>query len=86
MAVITNHTAVACMPEELFDCCVEIRNEVDWNPTPVSMELTAGPVDARTRAWCWLVFPLFAVMTPRQEKLRVAVERRAGDVPDRSDR
>lgn len=77
MVVITNQTAVACTPEELFDDCVDIRNEVEWNPTAVSMEK--------------LVFPLFVVMTRRQEKanmthLREAVERRAGVVPGRAAR
>lgn len=77
MVVITNQTAVACTPEELFDDDVDIRNEVEWNPTAVSMEK--------------LVFPLFVVMTRRQEKanmtpLREAVERRAGVVPGRAAR
>lgn len=45
MAVITNQTLVACTPEQLFDYCVDIRNELEWNPTAVSMEkLTDGPV------------------------------------------
>lgn len=151
MVVITNQTAVACTPEELFDYCVDIRNEVEWNPTAVSIEkLTDGPVgvgtkflarwkgapsaikveclefdrprrwvhdnggpiavtftgsvdpvdggsllsvrfDTRPRGWFRLVFPLFVVMTRRQEKanmthLREAVERRAGVIPGRAAR
>ncbi|GAA3229157.1 hypothetical protein GCM10017691_20970 [Pseudonocardia petroleophila] len=146
MVVIANQTVVACTPEELFDYCVDIRNEVEWNPTATSMEkLTDGAVgvgtkflarwkgapsaieveclefdrprrwvhdnggpiavtftgsvdpvdggsllrvrfDARPRGWFRLVFPLFVVITRRQEKanmthLRAAVERRAGAVP-----
>jgi hypothetical protein len=50
MAVITNQTTVACTPEELFDYCVDIRNELEWNPTAVSMEkLTDGPIGVGTR-------------------------------------
>ncbi len=149
MTVIENQTMVACTPEELFDYCVDIRNEVEWNPTAKSMEkLTDGPVgvgtrflarwtgapsaievecleferphrwvhdnngpiavtftgtvepvddgsllrarfDARPRGWFRLVFPLFVVMTRRQEKanmthLREAVERRTGVIPGRA--
>lgn len=43
VVVITNQTAVACTPDELFDYCVDIRNEVEWNPTAVSTaDDTAG--------------------------------------------
>lgn len=50
MATITNQTLVACTPGQLFDYCVDIRNELDWNPTAVSMEkLTDGPVGRGTR-------------------------------------
>ena len=50
MVVITNQTVVACPPEELFDYCVDIRNELEWNPTAKSMEkLTDGPVAIGTR-------------------------------------
>lgn len=150
MAVITNHTSVACTPEELFDYCVDIRNELEWNPTAVSMaKLTDGPVgvgttflarwkgapsaievrcveferprhwvhenggpiavtftgsvepaeagavltvrfDARPQGWFRLVFPIFLVMTRRQERanmrhLREAVERRVDDAGRRAD-
>ena len=48
MTVIENQTTVACTPEELFDYCVDIRNELEWNPTAKSMEkLTDGPVGVR---------------------------------------
>lgn len=33
MAVIENQTMVACTPEELFDYCVDLRNELEWNPS-----------------------------------------------------
>ena len=50
MVVITNQTVVACPPEELFDYCVDIRNELEWNPTAKSMEkLTDGPVGVGTK-------------------------------------
>ena len=50
MTVIENHTTVTCTPEELFDYCVDIRNELEWNPTVKSMEkLTEGPVRTGTR-------------------------------------
>ncbi len=50
MVVITNQTVVACPPEELFDYCVDIRNELEWNPTAKSMEkLSDGPVGVGTR-------------------------------------
>lgn len=50
MTVIENHTVVACTPEELFDYCVDIRNELEWNPAAKSMEkLTEGPVGVGTK-------------------------------------
>ena len=50
MTVIENQTVVACPPEELFDYCVDLRHELEWNPTAKSMEkLTDGPVRAGTR-------------------------------------
>lgn len=51
MVVITNQTAVACPPEELFDYCVDICNEVEWNhPSPGSIELEALNLDRRRRS------------------------------------
>ncbi len=50
MTVIENQTRVRCTPEELFDYCVDIRNELEWNPTANSMEkLTDGPVGVGTK-------------------------------------
>ncbi|WP_299928829.1 hemerythrin domain-containing protein [uncultured Nocardioides sp.] len=50
MVVITNQAVAACPPEELFDYCVDLRNELEWNPTAKSMEkLTDGPVGVGTR-------------------------------------
>ena len=50
MAVITNQTLVACTPEQLFDYCVDNRNELEWNPTGVSIEkITDGPVGLGTK-------------------------------------
>ncbi len=50
MAVITSHTRTACTPEELLDYCVDIRHELEWNPTAASMEkLTDDPVGVGTR-------------------------------------
>jgi len=50
MTVIENHTTVACSPEELFDYCVDLRNELEWNPSARSMEkLTDGPVGVGTK-------------------------------------
>lgn len=50
MTVIENQSMVACTPEELFDYCVDIRNELEWNPTAKSMEkLTDGPVGVGTK-------------------------------------
>lgn len=50
MTIIENHTIVACPPEDLFDYCVDIRNELEWNPTARSMEkLTDGPIGVGTR-------------------------------------
>ena len=50
MVVITNQTVVQCLPEELFDYCVDMRNELEWNPAAKSMEmLTDGPVGVGTR-------------------------------------
>ena len=45
MTVISNQTWIDRSPEEVFDYCVDIRDELDWNPTAVSMEkLSDGPV------------------------------------------
>ena len=50
MTVIENQTTVVCTPEELFDYCVDIRNELEWNPSAKSMEkLTDGQVGVGTR-------------------------------------
>ncbi len=50
MAVITNQTLIACSPEDVFDYCVDHRNELEWNPTAVSIEkITDGPVGLGTR-------------------------------------
>jgi uncharacterized protein YndB with AHSA1/START domain len=50
MAVITNQTLIACTPEEVFDYCVDNRNELEWNPTAVSVEkITDGPVGLGTK-------------------------------------
>lgn len=50
MTVIENQLKVACAPEELFDYCVDIRNELEWNPAAKSMEkLTDGPVGVGTK-------------------------------------
>lgn len=50
MTVIENETLVACTPEELFDYCVDLRNELEWNPTAMAMEkVTDGPIGVGTR-------------------------------------
>ena len=50
MTVIENQTTVGCTPEQLFDSCVDIRNELEWNPTAVSMEkVTEGPIGVGTK-------------------------------------
>ena len=50
MTVIENQATVACTPEELFDYCVDLRNELEWNPAAVSMEkLTDGPIGVGTK-------------------------------------
>jgi hypothetical protein len=50
MTVSENQITVACTPEELFDYWVDLRNELEWNPTAVSMEkVTEGPIGVGTR-------------------------------------
>lgn len=50
MSVIENQATVACTPEELFDYCVDLRNELEWNPTAISMEkVTDGPIGVGTK-------------------------------------
>ncbi|WP_299929622.1 SRPBCC family protein [uncultured Nocardioides sp.] len=50
MTVIENQATVACTQEELFDYCVDLRNELEWNPRAVSMEkLTDGPIGVGTK-------------------------------------
>ena len=49
MTIIENQTAVACTPEELFDYCVDLRNELEWNPTAMSVEkVTDGAIGVGT--------------------------------------
>lgn len=50
MTVIENQATIACTPEELFDYCVDLRNELEWNPTALAMEkVTDGPIGVGTR-------------------------------------
>ena len=50
MTVIENQATIGCTPEELFDDRVDLRNELEWNPTVISMEkLTDGPIGVGTR-------------------------------------
>ncbi len=50
MRVITNTVLIDRKPEEVFDYCVDLRNELEWNPDAKSMEkLTDGPPEAGTR-------------------------------------
>ena len=54
MTVIENRTTVACTAEELFDYCVDLRNELEWNPTAKSMEkVTDGPIGVGTTYLAW---------------------------------
>jgi hypothetical protein len=50
MVVILNQVLVTSPPEELFDYCVDLRNELEWNPAARSMEkLTDGPIGVGTK-------------------------------------
>jgi carbon monoxide dehydrogenase subunit G len=45
MAVIENSVQINRSPEEVFDYCVDLRNELEWNPDVQSMEkVTDGPI------------------------------------------
>jgi hypothetical protein len=49
MAVIRNSVVLRCSPEVAFDYLSDLRSELEWNPTCVSMEkLTPGPVGPGT--------------------------------------
>lgn len=50
MTLITSTTLIDRTPEDVFDYCVDLRNELDWNPSVESMEkVTDGPVGVGTR-------------------------------------
>lgn len=41
---------IAASPEEVFDFCSDLRNELVWNPNAVQVEkLTDGPIETGTR-------------------------------------
>ncbi len=50
MTTITNTALIQRKPEEVFDYCVDMRNELEWNPSAQSMEkMTDGPLGVGTR-------------------------------------
>ena len=50
MAVIENSVEIARPPEAVFDYCVDLRNELEWNPDAQSVEkITEGPIGAGTK-------------------------------------
>ena len=50
MAVIKNSVEIARPPEAVFDYCVDLRNELEWNPDAQSVEkITEGPIGAGTK-------------------------------------
>ena len=50
MTVITSTTLIDRLPEDVFDSCVDLRNELEWNPDVEKMEkVTDGPVGVGTR-------------------------------------
>jgi hypothetical protein len=50
MTVIRSQTTIARPIDEVFDFCVDLRNELDWNPKVQSMvKLTDGPIGVGTR-------------------------------------
>jgi uncharacterized protein YndB with AHSA1/START domain len=50
MTTITNTVLIDRKPEEVFDYCVDLRNELEWNHDARSMEkLTEGPPGVGTR-------------------------------------
>lgn len=45
MSVIENSVQLERSPEDVFDYCVDLRNELEWNPDAQSMEkITDGPI------------------------------------------
>ena len=50
MTTITNSILIERKPEEVFDYCVDLRNELEWNPGAQSMEkITQGPIGVGTK-------------------------------------
>jgi carbon monoxide dehydrogenase subunit G len=50
MTTITNTAHIQRKPEEVFDYLVDMRNELEWNPSAQSMEkITDGPLGIGTR-------------------------------------
>lgn len=46
----TKATVIRRSPEDVFDFCSDLRNELEWNPSARSIEkLTDGPVGVGTR-------------------------------------
>ncbi|MEY2468509.1 MAG: hypothetical protein QOF21_1207, partial [Actinomycetota bacterium] len=50
MTAISSTAFIERTPEEVFDYCVDLRNELKWNPGVEAMEkVTDGPVGLGTR-------------------------------------
>ena len=50
MTAITSTTVIERKPEDVFDYCIDLCNELEWNPGVESMEkVTHGPVGMGTR-------------------------------------
>lgn len=50
MAVIENSVEINRPPEVVFEYCVDMRNELEWNPDAQSMrKLTDGPMGVGTK-------------------------------------
>lgn len=50
MAVIINQVSISSTPEAVYDYCIDMRNELEWNPNVKAIEkLTEGPVGAGTK-------------------------------------
>jgi hypothetical protein len=50
VAIFRNSTIIRCTPEQAFDYLVDVRSELEWNPSVETVEkLTDGPVGKGTR-------------------------------------
>jgi len=73
MAVLENSALIHRPIEDVFDFCVDMRNELTWNPQCCSMKkITQGPIGLGTKFLAkWKQSPLIEVTCTKFDRPRV---------------